>query len=659
MTSAEPSLRSDRTRSCILGASIFIGACIALYTDLHIELGVAVGVLYIPVMGLAALWGDVRRIWVIGGLCATLTVVGWMYSPGNVATLVVLTNRALSMIAIAATTILASRYDFVKKCRRQIDADLAALQREQGELRAQTEDSVRRMQALASITQDLAIERTRLHEEIAIRQHAEQENERLVTLIESSDDAIMGLTLDGRITSWNSGAERLYGHRRDAIRGQTVRIIEPSGPSVVLPMLERLKQRASVRGVETKHRGADGRSLDISLKISSIPNEDGGVIGASVIARDISERKRSDRLAHLAVEASSSGMIMIDRNGNIVVVNTKIEEIFGYSRDEMLGEHVNMLLPPRLRDRHAAQILGFFEKPETRPMGAGRDLLGQTRDGRRVLVEIALTPVETENGPHVLAAVADITERENTYAELRTKTREMEQLLYVVSHDLKSPLVTVNGFAGILTKHLESQNYDRAKDAAARIVRGAAMMDRLIDDLLQLSRTSSHEIQISAVTTSEVVDAAVEALGASFAAAQATAEVSPSLPTIHADPDQLMRVLLNLISNALKYGCSKPQSVVRIFGEDHPDFVRLCVADDGCGIDPKFHHKVFQLFQRLASDDEGTGLGLATVAKIMERHDGKAWIESKLDEGAALWLEFPKRPEITATSPNEFAGAIA
>ncbi len=224
---------------------------------------------------------------------------------------------------------------------------------------------------------------------------------------------------------------------------------------------------------------------------------------------------------------------------------------------------------------------------------------------------------------------------------LRAKTDELEQLLYVVSHDLKSPLVTISGFVGILARHIAAQDTEKQQDAIARIQRGATTMERLIDDLLEVSRISSRELELESVSVDEVAREVVESLEAPLSAAGATVVIGSPLPRVRADRSQLLRALLNLVHNAIKYGCPEPGATIHITAERSGHETRIRVADAGPGIDRQHHVRVFQLFQRLSTDREGTGLGLATVAKIMERHGGRAGIDSVPGSGSSFWLAFP------------------
>ena len=225
----------------------------------------------------------------------------------------------------------------------------------------------------------------------------------------------------------------------------------------------------------------------------------------------------------------------------------------------------------------------------------------------------------------------------------------MQQLLYVVSHDLHNPLVTIRGFSRLLASQVEHQQFEKAQESVERIERGVRTMSRLIDDILLLSRTSSGELQWEQVEVPSVLREVLAALDAQIQQAQATVEISNAPPAVYADRGQLLQALLNLISNALKYGMTPQCRTLFVGGEQTESSIRLFVRDRGPGIAPENHRKIFQLFQRLHHDSEGTGLGLTTVAKIMERHRGSAWVESTPGKGATFYLEFPQHRPISPT----------
>lgn len=368
-----------------------------------------------------------------------------------------------------------------------------------------------------------------------------------------------------------------------------------------------------------------------------------------VLELEMVQRDRAERLSEAAVESAPNGMLLINEAGNIVLVNSAIETLFGLPKDKLLDLPVESLIPDRFRQEHPRFRQEYFENATPRPIGIGRDLVGLRRDGTEFPVEVGLNPLSTDEGRFVLASVVDISERRESEARLATyqadleaKNAELEEVLYIVSHDLKSPLVTIHGFAGMLRRHLDAEKFDRARDSAQRIQRAAGRMSELIDDLLQLSRVGRLEDEYVPVELDSIIEEVRETLAPQFRSSKARLVVEGPLPTLKFSPSRLRQIFLNLIGNALKYGCPEPGLEVTVSVEMTGEECRVSVQDQGPGIPPEYHDRIFLLFQRLdPHSEEGTGLGLAIVARILEFVKGRAWVESEPGKGATFRVAFP------------------
>lgn len=350
-----------------------------------------------------------------------------------------------------------------------------------------------------------------------------------------------------------------------------------------------------------------------------------------------------------ALEAAPNGLMMADTKGKIIQCNSEIEKLFGYKKQELIHQEVEILIPQRFRANHAGHRKMFYSTPETRQMGAGRDLYGLRKDGTEFPIEIGLNPFTTEEGSFVLASIVDITKRkllENKIRlsahALKLKNQEMEQFVYTVSHDLKSPLVTSSGFLGLLKEDLLAQRTDKILDSVARLERANQRMSQLINDLLQLSRIGRISAEYDKVDTGELVKLICDTLQTQIQKKIVTVSIQESMPIIFADRKRLYQVFENLIINALKYGCDVEAPKIDIGATENQDEYCFFVKDYGQGVPEEYHQKIFGLFQRLDSDNRGTGVGLAIVSRIMETHGGRVWVESKENNGACFWLSFPK-----------------
>jgi len=256
--------------------------------------------------------------------------------------------------------------------------------------------------------------------DITEHKRAEQERSRLAAIVESSEDAILSMTLDGTIASWNRGAEKVYGYAADEIKGRNLSILVPNDRRDEMEKLfARIRQGESVTDYETVRARKDGNRINISVTMSPVKDAAGRIIGASGIGRDLTSRRRLEARFRATVESAPTAMVMTDAAGLILLVNAETEELFGYSREELLGREVEVLVPERYRTQHPHLRARFLTSPETRRMGAGRDLFGLRKDGSEFPVEIGLNPLETDEGPLVLAAIVDITERKQAEEELR------------------------------------------------------------------------------------------------------------------------------------------------------------------------------------------------------------------------------------------------
>ena len=239
--------------------------------------------------------------------------------------------------------------------------------------------------------------------------------------------------------------------------------------------------------------------------------------------------------------------------------------------------------------------------------------------------------------------------------QLAAKNEEMAQFLYSVSHDLKSPLITCRGFVGLLREDLADGKYGEVEDFARRIDDAARFMSRMIDDLLDLHRLGRAARPPRVILLRPLLEELQAAFAVRLAEKSATLQLAEGLPeSVHADPPALRRVLDNLISNAIKYGCNGTDRTVTVSGSISADLVRLCVADRGPGVPSMHREKVFQMFWRLTPyAGEGSGVGLASVAKVVRLHDGRAWVEDRPGGGAAFWIEFPTAAsQDRASSPS-------
>lgn len=484
-------------------------------------------------------------------------------------------------------------------------------------------------------------------------------------ILNSSLEAIITIDHAGLIIEWNTMAENIFGYKRERVIGKDL-------PELIIPTKYRELHRLGLnhylqtgqghvigKRIELSALKENGEEFPIEISVAAIDSEDKMPIFAASI-RDITKRKIAElalkrneaRLRHV-IEATPNGIIMVDKSGNINLINSQVEVLFGHKKEELIGKPIELLIPKRFKANHVNQRKSFFDTPESRQMGAGRDLYGLRNDGTEFPVEVGLSPLITDEGSFVLASVVDITKRKKMEDKIhrstnaiQQKNKEMEQFVYTVSHDLKSPLVTSTGFLGLLKEDLIAKNYDNVFDSIKRLEKANDRMGQLINDLLQLSRVGKINIEIAKINMTNLIKLICDNLNSQISEKKVTVLVEDGMCEIQADQKRVYQVFENLIINALKYACDGPNPKIEIGSRQTVDEYQFFVKDYGPGIAPEYHEKIFGLFQRLDNDNKGTGVGLAIVSKIMQSHQGRVWVQSDVNEGAYFWVAFPKTVSI-------------
>ena len=483
---------------------------------------------------------------------------------------------------------------------------------------------------------------------------------RLNTVLESVPSGIVVVDKKGDIVLLNSEAERMFGYEPDELIGKPVEVLVPPASREMHPGLREFfmknpSKRKMGAGRDLSGIRKNGVEFPVEIGLNPVETENGFFVVASVV--DITERKqfeetfrRSEEKFRIAIEAAPNGIIMVDTKGKIVLCNAEAEKMFGYAPGELEHQNIERLVPKRSQAIHPNLRQQFHEHPAKRQMGAGRDLAGLRKDGTEIPVEIGLNPVHSPSGDFVLASVLDITERKrheqqlhDAYKEVKRRNLEMEQFVYTISHDLRSPLVTTMGFVEFIREDIEAGNFVEVNDALTRIERANKRMQQLIDDLLQLSRAGRLELKLEPIDLKRLLASIVDSISQVVEEKGAKIEIADTFPVIEADRGRLHQIFENLILNSLKYGMGNADPRIRIFCEMDDNEVRICVADNGKGIPQEYHRKIFGLFQRLDTSQEGTGVGLTIVSRIAELHGGRVWVESAPDQGAAFWVALPKK----------------
>lgn len=376
------------------------------------------------------------------------------------------------------------------------------------------------------------------------RKRIERMNQHFASMIEFSDDAIISKDLNGIVTSWNSGARRIFGYSEEEMVGKPIVLLIPEDRADEEPgILRRIRQGERVDHYETVRRRKDGSLVDISLTISPIRDSSGTIIGASKIARDISERKKAYKALQEAKE-------------QLVEVNDGLEK--------------------RVQERTAS---------------------------------------------------------------LREAIAQMEEFSYTVSHDLRAPLRGMQSYGHALIEDFGSQLPPEALHYLNRLNQNAGRLDRMILDVLTFSRISRADLRLENVALEHLVNEMIQHYPA-MQPPRADIQVGPLLP-VHGHEPSLTQAVSNLLSNAVKFVGPGVIPCVRVWTEPRDGEVRLWVEDNGIGIEPKFQHRLFSMFERIHPNSkyEGTGVGLAIVRKAVERMGGSVGLESDGKHGSRFWIQ--------------------
>ena len=526
--------------------------------------------------------------------------------------------------------------------------------------------------------------------DITERKRAEEARGWLAAIVESSEDAIISKDLQGIITAWNRGAEKVFGYSTSEAIGKPMLMLIPAErANEESDILDRIRRGESVKHFETVRMRKDGTRVDISEAISPIQNARGVIVGASKIARDITDRKAAEqRLAAQADELSrqteelvhsqmaletqtlmlqsvlnsmAEGLVAADEAGKFILWNPAATRIVGMGAENVPpGEwnaHYGVYMPDTVTPFPAEQnplIRALHGEVSTAEM-----FLRNAEIEQGTWIEISGGPLKQKNGEQRGGVVAfrDITQRKKDEREIRKlndeleekvvqRTRQLEEanheleaFTYSVSHDLRAPLRHIGGFSRILIEDFGPTMDPEARHHLQRIEEGTHRMGLLVDELLNLARVGRHTVNFQVTSLNTLIEEVVSLLQPEAAGRAVTWKISV-LPAVKCDPVLIKQVFQNLIANALKFTRPRERAVIAISHKKKNGQVVIEVCDNGVGFNMKYMDKLFGVFQRLhrAEDFEGTGIGLATVHRILHKHGERIWAEAELDKGAAFFF---------------------
>jgi protein-histidine pros-kinase len=506
--------------------------------------------------------------------------------------------------------------------------------------------------------------------------------------LEAAPDAVVIVNREGKMVLVNSQTEKLFGHPRQTIIGQDVEMLVPERfrgrhPGHRAGYFTGPKPRAMGSGLELHGLRADGTEFPVEISLSPLDTEEGVLVSAAI--RDITDRKKAEDKFRGLLESAPDAMVILNAEGKITLINAQTEMLFGYSKDELLGQRVEMLVPERYRSKHPEHRTSYFGAPRPRPMGAGLPLFALRKDGTEFPAEISLSPIETPEGPLVTAAIRDITDRkrleeirrksqqleeENRRIELEEQNKRMQEanrlkseFVANMSHELRTPLNSIIGFAELMYKGKVGPVSPDHKEYLNDILTSSKHLLQLINDVLDLAKVESGKIEFrpEAVDVGKVV-AEVRDILRGLAAekhTQVEAVLSPDVGEVFLDPAKLKQILYNYLSNAIKFTPDKGRVTITVTPATD-DMIRVAVQDTGIGVRPADMHRLFIEFQQLdaglAKRYAGTGLGLALTKRIVEAQGGKVDVSSEVGVGSIFSAVLPRRfTEELPTPPIEEA----
>jgi PAS domain S-box-containing protein len=469
------------------------------------------------------------------------------------------------------------------------------------------------------------------------------------------DYAIYMLDPTGRVASWNGGAEQIKGYRADEIVGQHfARFFTPEDVAAGRP--DAILRAAATQGryeEENWRVRKDGSRFWADVVITAVRDEAGALRGFAKVTRDLTERQRAEaalraseeRFRILAVTANDA-ILSADREGRITYFNPGAERIFGFAAAEVSGKPLSTLMPERFIAAHRAGFARYLATREARVVGKTVELAGRKKDGTEFPLELSLASWTHGAEIAFTAIVRDITARKQGEAELQryaaqleAANKELEAFSYSVSHDLRAPLRSIDGFSQALLEDYADRLDAAGQDYLQRVRAATQRMGALIDDLINLSRLTRSEMQIDAVDLSALATGIAAELARDDPKRQVEFAITPGL-VARADGGLIRVVLHNLLANAWKFTSGRPHAVIEFGTAAQDGGTTYFVRDNGAGFDMAYAAKLFGAFQRLhgVAEFPGTGIGLATVQRIIHRHGGRVWAEAAPDRGATFYF---------------------
>jgi len=482
--------------------------------------------------------------------------------------------------------------------------------------------------------------------DIGIRRSAQLANNRLAAIVSSSDDAIIGKTLDGIVTDWNRSAEVIFGYRAEEMIGKPITVLLPRGlEEEEQEILSRVRKGEKLDHFETRRRCKDGRIIDVSVTVSPVWDENGTLIGASKVARDVTAARAAqeslrEREAHLrsVLDTVPDAMVVIDTRGIMQSFSATAERLFGYSAEEAVGKNVSILMPQPYRGHHDAYLSRYMATGERRIIGLGRLVVGQRKDGSTFPMELAVGEMRSGDRRFFTGFVRDLTERQQTQQRLQDLQSELifmsrftalGEMASTLAHELNQPLTAAAAFLNGARRLLDGGKpgdalhvRDGLEGAAEQILRAGQIIKRLREFVARGETDRQPENLAKLIEEAS----ALALVGAKETGAQVSFTFDPAVGFVMVDRIQIQQVILNLVRNAIEAMQEVEHRELEISTRwIDPETVEIAVKDTGPGIAAEIAQNLFQPF--MTTKAHGMGVGLSISRTIVEAHGGRLWAE--------------------------------
>ncbi|MEQ9345128.1 MAG: ATP-binding protein [Thalassospira sp.] len=514
--------------------------------------------------------------------------------------------------------------------------------------------------------------------------------ELFAALLDTADTGLVALAPDRTICHWNQWIQSRSGLPSNQVLGKPLHEVFPETrlgrlnlaiedclkfgmPAVISPSLnqgalplrplpqfatsfDRMEQSIRINPIKTKSNGTLCsliiRDVTLAVQRDRLLRQQ-----AAELAELVTQSKRSEDRKRAILQNTIDAILVASDDGYIEPLNSRAQELCGPDGDPELRNIIRFLLP----DSAHSPISPPPPNRLLTDLGTGViEVLACTSSGRNVPLEVAISHFSADQRYHYIITLRDISQRkrhemeiQRTMAELERSNSELEQFAYAASHDLQEPLRMVSSYTQLIARRYQGKLDDTADEFIHYAVDGTQRMQRMIDDLLTLSRVGRHGKPFHLVPLDDLFDAIVTNFKRAGSAPEGNIIREASLPSVMGDASQLLLLFQNLVSNGLKY--SDPETGrVHISATETPDSHQIFVSDNGIGIDPQYHETIFEIFKRLHGygDYAGTGIGLAICKKITDRHGGTLNVTSVPDEGSTFCVELPKELPIVVASES-------